>query len=178
MIETATIARPYAQAAFEQASEEDQLPRWSEVLQTLSQIVSDKTMRQVIHDPRISNERLTQLIMGIIGDKLTKTTSNFIRILVDAGRLTVATKIFEQFEEKRSIAEGKVEVHVLSAYPLSDDQKSKITQVMSKRLGKNVHVVSEVDQSLIGGAIIRAGDSVIDTSIKGRLQDLENLFAN
>ena len=178
MIENATIARPYAQAAFEQAREEGRLGQWSDTLKTLSIIVSDVQMRSLITDPRLAGERLTQMILDLFGDQLTKTTSNFIRIVIDAGRLPVASKIYELFEAKRADAEGKIDVHVVSAYPLTDDQISKITEVMGKRLGKNVHVVCEVDHSLIGGTIIRAGDSVIDTSIKGRLEELENLFAN
>ena len=178
MIENATIARPYAQAAFEQAQEEGQLKQWSEMMETLSHIVSDSQMRSLIRNPKLSKERLTQLVLDICGDTFSKTGTNFVRILIDAGRLSIASKIFELFEDKRSDAEGVTEIHVITAYPLSDEQKMKITEVMAKRLGKKVEVVSEVDESLIGGAVIRSGDSVIDASIKGRLQDLTNVFAN
>ncbi len=90
----------------------------------------------------------------------------------------MAGKIFEIFEEKRSDAEGVIEIQVISAYPITETQKSSLTEAISRKLGKKVEVKSAVDESLIGGAVIRAGDSVIDASIKGRLQDLKNIFAN
>ncbi len=178
MIENATIARPYAQAAFEQAQEEGALAQWSEMLETLSNIVSDAQMRSLIHNPKLSKERLSQLVLDICGSKFSRTGSNFVRILVDAGRLSIASKIFEMFEDERSDAEGAAEVYVITAYPLTVEQKAKITEVMARRLGKKVEVISEVDESLIGGAVMRSGDSVIDASISGRLQDLNNVLAN
>lgn len=177
MLEKATIARPYAEAAFAQALEEGKLGEWSEMLSLLSVIVSDESMRGVINNPTLSSEQLHQFIVDIAGDKLSKTGNNFTRVLVDAERIGLAAEILSLFEQKRAAAEGISDVDVISAYALDDAQVNTISESISKRLGKKIDINTEEDSDLIGGVIIRAGDSVVDASLRGRLKELNSVFA-
>jgi F-type H+-transporting ATPase subunit delta len=177
MLEKATIARPYAEAAFAQALEEGKLSDWSDMLNLLSMVVSDEHMHAVISSPKLTAEQLAQFIVDICGDKLSQTGKNFVSVLVDAERISIVAEIFKLFELKRAAAEGISEVDVISAYPLDDSQVSTISDAISKRLGKKISVKTEEDNSLIGGVIIRVGDSVIDASLRGRLKELNNIFA-
>ena len=177
MLEKATIARPYANAAFDQAVEEGKLSEWSAMLNLLNVIVSDDNMHGVINNPKLSSEQLYQFIADICGDKLSKTGKNFVRILIDAERIGLANSIFNIFEQKRAAAEGISDVDVISAYPLDDAQINSVSDAISKRLGKKVDINTADDKDLIGGVIIRVGDSVIDASLRGRLKELNGVFA-
>ena len=177
MQENTTIARPYARAVFEQAQEEGDLQKWSVMLQLLKLIVSDPAMQSAIKNPRLEREKLAELILDICGKHLTESGRNFVNLLVDAGRISVAPQIHALFEEKKDRAEGVAGVEVISAYPLDDNQQEKIKKIMAKRLGKKIDITTRIDKSLIGGAVIRAGDSVIDASLKGRLKQLSHNFA-
>ena len=177
MLEKATIARPYAEAAFAQALEEGKLSDWSVMLNLLSVIVSDDNMRSVISNPNLDGEQLCQFIVDICGDKLTETGVNFVKVLIDAERIGLANEVFSLFEQKRAAAEGISDVDVVSAYPLDAAQVTAISESISKRLGKKIEINTEEDRDLIGGVIIRAGDSVIDASLRGRLKELNNIFA-
>ncbi len=177
MLEKATIARPYANAAFDQAIDESKLGEWSTMLNLLGLIVSDDNMNAVINNPSISNEALHQFIADIGGDKFSQSGKNFIRVLIDAERIDLATDVFELFEQKRAAAEGISDVDVISAYPLDDAQVSAISESISKRLAKKIDINTEEDKDLIGGVIIRVGDSVIDASLRGRLKELNSVFA-
>jgi len=177
MLEKTTIARPYANAAFDQAIDESKLSEWSAMLNLLSVIVSDDNMSSVINNPKLSSEALCQFISDIGGDKFSQTGKNFIRILIDAERIGLATEVFELFEQKRAVAEGISDVEVISAYPLDDVQVNAISESISKRLGKKIDIDTDVDKDLIGGVVIRVGDSVIDASLRGRLKELNSIFA-
>ncbi|HIF51548.1 MAG TPA: F0F1 ATP synthase subunit delta [Thiotrichaceae bacterium] len=177
MLEKATIARPYANAAFDQAIDESKLSEWSAMLNLLSVIVSDDSMYAVINNPKLSSEALYQFFSDIGGDKFSQTGKNFIRVLIDAGRINLAAEVFEIFEQKRTATEGISDVEVISAYPLDNAQVNAISESISKRLGKKIDINTEEDKDLIGGVIIRVGDSVIDASLRGRLKELNSIFA-
>ena len=131
-------------------------------------------MRLVIGNPRVSDEKLLVILTDLMGGELDKEESNFIRILIEADRLLLVPFISELFEKHRADAEGRIEIIVHTAFELDKKQESKISEVMGKRLGRKVTVSSVVDDSLIGGMVIRAGDSVIDGSLRGRLNALKN----
>lgn len=177
MLEKATIARPYANAAFEQALEEGKLAEWSEMLNLLSMIITDENMSGVVNNPKLSDKDLFQFIVDIAGEKISQSGKNFVRLLIDAERIGLAKNIYNIFELKKAAAEGISEVDVISAYPLDDAQVSVISESISKRLGKKIDVNTEEDKELIGGVVIRAGDSVIDASLRGRLKELNSVFA-
>lgn len=168
-------ARPYAIAAFRQAQEEDKLEQWSATLQFLSALVQNPTMAGIIANPRVERAKLIELILDIAGDafaKTQKTGKNFLRVLVEQGRLPLAPEIAELFEEQRREQERKARVEVVSAYKLPQKYAKAITKAMAKRLDREVDLTLRVDKSIIGGVIIRAGDLVIDASLRGRLQQL------
>jgi F-type H+-transporting ATPase subunit delta len=175
--EKATIARPYARAAFEQAREEKKFKDWSAMLGLLGAIGSDPLMRSVIKNPKVSVEQLQGLVADVGGKSLSASGRNFAKALVAAGRLDVAPEVHMQFEQMRARQEGTAEVRVITAYELDEAQQQRIAEIMEKRLGKEIGISAEVDKSIIGGVIIRAGDSVIDASLRGRLRQLGNEFA-
>ena len=174
MAEKTTIARPYAQAAFEIAKIEGDLRAWSEMLQLLAVVVSDTAMQNLLGNPEISREKLVDLIQSICGDKLTAKGKNFVNVLAENGRLNVLTEIAEQYELQRAESEKTVEAEVTSAFPLSDAQKKQLVEGLKKRLGRDVTLVAKTDDSIIGGAIVRAGDLVIDGSVTSQLNKLSN----
>lgn len=172
MENTGELARPYAIAAFKQAQEESKLPQWSDMLALLVTIVRDPTMMGLMANPKVSRPQLAKLIIDVGGDVFSDTGKNFVRVLAEYGRLGLAPDIEKIFNKERSRLEGRSQVSVTSAYELSEDQIKNIVNVMSKRLGTEVNVSVGVDNSLIGGIVIRAGDLVIDASLRGRLGKL------
>ena len=177
MLENSTIARPYASAVFELAQETGQAEEWSATLELLGVLASDKNMRQLTTNPKISRQQLQDLVFEVCGDGLSGLGRNLVKILVQAGRLQYAPSIKNQYEQMRAAAEGRVEVEVVAAYALDDQQQAGIAETISERLGKQVNISTSVDESLIGGAVIRAGDSIIDASLRGRLTELRNELA-
>ena len=174
MLENSTIARPYATAVFELAQETGQVEEWSAMLGLLGVLTSDKDMRQLITNPKVSRQQLQDLVFDICGAGLSDLGRNLVKLLVGAGRLQYTANIKDQYEQMRAAAKGKVDVEVVTAYTLDEQQQDSIAEIMAGRLSKQVNIVTSVDESLIGGAIIRAGDSVIDASLRGRLTELQN----
>ena len=174
MLENSTIARPYASAVFELAQETGQEQEWSAMLGLLSQVVADENLRGLISNPKVSRQQLQELALDVCGDALSDLGRNLVKILVQAGRLQHTTAIKNQYEQLRAAAEGRVEVEVVAAYTLDEQQQDSIAETISTRLGKQVSVKTLVDETLIGGAVIRAGDSIIDASLRGRLSELRN----
>src|SRR3569833_1243178 len=175
MAEKTTIARPYAQAAFDLAEQGKQLPRWSAVLQLANEIVADERVAALIGNPRVSATQLAELI--IAGAEFDGNAQNFVRLLVENDRLSVLPEIAELYEHYRAEAERTVEAHMVSAFPVDDAQKAQVAAMLKKRLGREVTVNADVDPSLVGGAIIRAGDLVIDGTVLGLLAKLEVALA-
>jgi F-type H+-transporting ATPase subunit delta len=174
MLEKTTIARPYARAAFEVAAEEDAFKSWSELLHILALAVADPQMSPLLHNPRVSDEQLLDIVNSLVGQAPGDSQQRFIRLLIDNGRLQYATQIEELFEQSRLDAEGMARVNVIAAHSLESAQKEKIKAAMTKRLDKQIELSAETDEKLIGGAVIRYGDSVIDASIRGQLEALRN----
>jgi F-type H+-transporting ATPase subunit delta len=172
MAEKTTIARPYAQATLALAKEQNALQQWSEMLQFASAVAADEEMAALIDSPKLSSEQLAGLFLDICGDKLNEHGKNMIRVLAENDRLDVLAEITELFEIERAQSEGTVEAQVVSAVELSDAQKSGITESLKKRLGRDVTLNCSVDAAIVGGAIIRAGDVVIDGSVTGKLEKL------
>ena len=177
MLEKITIARPYAQAVFEYARETGDVAQWSDLLQFLNIIVSDPDMYRLLSNPNVTDAQLEDLIAELCGERLTPGGRNFVKILIASHRLSYAEQIAELYEAMRFEAEGKARVEVRSAYTLEPEQEQKISAAMARRLDKKIVISSITDEKLIGGAIIRAGDSVIDASIRGRIDALRNELA-
>nr|VFK39594.1 MAG: F-type H+-transporting ATPase subunit delta [Candidatus Kentron sp. SD]VFK44954.1 MAG: F-type H+-transporting ATPase subunit delta [Candidatus Kentron sp. SD] len=172
MAEKYTLARPYALAAFKQAREEGNLDMWLEMLRFLASVMKNRETMKIAKDPRVSRSRFVTLILDIAGEKFSRTGGNFIRVLVDAGRMDVTREILRIFEEELDAFKQRIRVKVISAYPLTSRHRQDIALAMAKRFEKKVEISVVVDRSLIGGVVIRVGDVVIDMSLRGRFTRL------
>lgn len=175
MQESLTIARPYAQAAFDTASEAGVVSQWDAALQRLAAVVNDADMRRVIVDPSVGKDRLLQLLFAVVGD-MPSLFANFVKVLAGAGRLAVVPEISQAFAARRAAAENVADVEVVSAFPLEPELEQRIAAAMRSRLGKAVRITQHVDPGLIGGARVKVGDMVFDASLRGGLTQLANVF--
>jgi len=173
MAETITIARPYGRAAFEYAqARKGGLKKWSEMLSMATAVVQDPTMQAALDDPNRGSAEKAGLVLEVCGDSLTKAGGNFIKLLAENHRLDLLPEILEVYEELRAEAEKTVDAELISAFPVDDAQRDRIAQALASRLQREVNLSCSVDESLIGGAIIRAGDLIIDGSAQGALDKL------
>lgn len=173
MAEAITIARPYAVAVFSLAQEKGDLQTWSELLQTAAQCAESAEVQAILTSPAVSDEQAVDLLGDVVG-KLSADARNFLLLLAENNRLLLLPEIATLFEELRADAEQMLTAEVVMARALTDAQKTKIAAALKKRLGKEVTLTEQVDESLLGGAIIRAGDLVIDGSALGKLNRLAN----
>lgn len=178
MADFTTAARPYAKAVFELAKEAGHYDEWSSRLEYLAAIVTHPDMASRLDAPNITQEDRATMVETVASDVLDDNGRNFVRLLSENNRLGLMGDIHGIFEELRSEAEGEIEANVTSAFELTDEQRDKMAAALSKRLDRKVRIVSTVDSELIGGAIIQAGDLVIDGSLKGRMGKLTNALAN
>ncbi len=172
MEDVSALARPYGLAAFKQAREEGKIKECGNMFQFLVRILQDATMRGLIANPKVNDQQLAELIIDVGGDGLSQTGGNLVRIMAENERLEEMASVAGVFEEERDRTEGRSHVDVTSAFELTDSQRKNIADSMSRRLGTEVDVSVTVDKSLIGGVVIRAGDTVIDASLRGRLSQL------
>lgn len=172
MSQKRSLARPYAQAVFMLARERGALKKWSETLAQAAAVARDETMQQLVSDPRLSRADAAERFLRVCGDALDAEAASFIRLLADSRRLDLLPEIAALFEERRNEAEGRVEISVTSAFPLTREQTDAIGQALKRRFGREVRLSVAVDRALLGGVVIRAGDLVIDGSARGRLDQL------
>lgn len=172
MAESVTVARPYAKAAFAYAQEKNAFAQWSAMLGFAAAVVSDKSMSMLLDDPQLTAEKQAELFIKVCGDKLDVAGKNFIHQLTQNKRLSVLPDVAVLFEKLLAEHQRKQDVTVTSAFELSTAEKDKLKLALAKKLGKEVNLQSHVDKSLIGGVVIRAGDMVIDSSVRGQLQQL------
>ncbi len=172
MADHSTIARPYAKAVFELAQEGGKLSQWGELLQSMSVAVDDPRVIEMLQDPRVGGAKVGQIIVDALGDRLDSQGRNFIRLLAENGRVGALPAISAGFDSLRAEAERTIDVDVTSAAPLSEEHKIELAASLQTRLGRDVRLHCAIDESLIGGAVVRAGDLVIDSSLRGRLQQL------
>ncbi|MEQ8234186.1 MAG: F0F1 ATP synthase subunit delta [Gammaproteobacteria bacterium] len=173
MQEKLTIARPYAAAAYAYADEHGEVEQWSAMLGALASAVSDPLLARCIGHPKVSDADLLGLLEEVLGERLNDTRRNFLVTLIEAERLEVAPQVAEVFERRRAKAAGVVHVDVTSAFALNGAERDRIEQAVKSRLGSQCEIAASVDPELIGGAVIKIGDSVIDLSLRGRLAALE-----
>lgn len=169
---SATLARPYAEAVFKRSKETDSSEQWSETLAFLAAVMEDDRLSQAADNPRIEKKDFAELLLDICKGTIAKEGENFVKLLVENNRLTLAASIKELFEQYRAEDEGYVDVDVKTAFPIGDREQQRLVSSLEKTLNKNVHLHMEEDGTLIGGVLIRAGDKVIDGSIRGQLQQL------
>lgn len=170
MSELSTLARPYAEAVFRMAQDENDLSGWSSRTSGLAAIVRDEQMARLIADPAVSAERVADLIVEVAGSALGERGANFVKVLAENDRLSLLPEISAQFEALKANAEGTLEATITSAQALSQAQVDDLVAGLKAKFGRAVSVQVTVDPELIGGAVIAIGDQVIDGSVKGRLQ--------
>jgi F-type H+-transporting ATPase subunit delta len=170
MSELSTLARPYAEAVFRLAQDENDLAGWSSRLQSLALIVADAQVARLIADPAVAADRVAGLIVEVAGSDLGERGSNFVKVLAENDRLLLLPEIGVQFETLKADAEGTLEATITSAQELSQAQLDELVAGLKARFNRAVNVQVAVDPELIGGAVIAIGDQVIDGSVKGRLQ--------
>ncbi|AVO53161.1 MULTISPECIES: F0F1 ATP synthase subunit delta [Pseudomonadaceae] len=172
MAELTTLARPYAKAAFEHAQAHQQLANWSAMLGLAAAVSIDDTMQRVLKAPRLTSTEKATAFIEVCGDKFDAQAQNFIHVLAENDRLALLPDIFAQFELYKAEQEKSIDVDVTSAFALSDEQQDKLAKVLSARLGREVRLHAAEDATLIGGVLIRAGDLVIDGTVRGKLAKL------
>lgn len=170
MSELSTLARPYAEAVFRMAQDENDLAGWSSRLHSLALIVSDAQVARLIADPAVSADRVADLIVEVAGSDLGERGGNFVKVLAENDRLALLPEIGAQFETLKADAEGTLEATITSAQELTQAQLDELVTGLRARFNRAVNVRVAVDPELIGGAVIAVGDQVIDGSVKGRLQ--------
>ncbi|MDE2136681.1 MAG: F0F1 ATP synthase subunit delta [Gammaproteobacteria bacterium] len=170
MADKSTIARPYARAAFEEARLDEQLEPWSQALHTGAAVVADPRIEVLLGNPHVTPEQLAQLVIGIAGARLGEHGANFIRTLAANRRLAVLPEIAALFDTLKDAEQGVADVTVTSAAPLDAAQQKTLEGALAKRLRRTVRLHCATDPALIGGAVVRSGDLVIDGSLRTRLE--------
>ena len=181
MADNNTVARPYAQAIFEVAEGAGALGDWSESLGIAGALLADKGLVEYLRAPEFNDEQRLEFLAGLfdkagagrLAGKDDKGT-NFLKLLLENRRVAVLPEISEHFEALKAKVENSVDAVVTSAAPLNAEQQKEIASSLRERLGRDVRITTEIDETLIGGAVIRAGDVVIDGSLRARLEGLSN----
>ena len=179
MADNITVARPYAQAIFELANDAGALGPWSESLTIAGQLLADKALVEYLRNPEFSDEQRLDFLSGLFAKAGAKVFAgadehgtNFVKLLLENGRAAVLPEISTHFEALKAKVENSVDATVTSATELSKTQVDEIATALKARLGREVRIETEIDENLIGGAVIRAGDVVIDGSLRARLEGL------
>ena len=172
MAELTTLARPYAKAAFQYAADAKDLAGWSKQLATVAAASRYGVMYKSISTPSLSAQQQAQLLIDACGDELSPSVRNFIVLLAQNKRLLLLPEIYQLFEALKNAQEQTVDVELTTALPLDEASQTNLAQALSSKLARKVNVQTVVDQHLLAGVIIKAGDLVIDGSMRGRLEKL------
>lgn len=175
MSEFITVARPYAKAAFDFAVEHQSVERWQDMLAFAAEVTKNEQMAELLSGA-LAPETLAESFIAVCGEQLDENGQNLIRVMAENGRLNALPDVLEQFIHLRAVSEATAEVDVISAAALSEQQLAKISAAMEKRLSRKVKLNCKIDKSVMAGVIIRAGDMVIDGSVRGRLERLADVL--
>jgi F-type H+-transporting ATPase subunit delta len=169
MAEPVTIARPYAEAAFRLARDNGTLAAWSDMLALLDRVIGDAQARAVIDDPNVPAQQLEGFILGIAGDRLDGPARNMVQVLIQNGRLEMLPHIRAVYEDLRREHEGVLEVRIVTALPMSEDQVRELVSRLEAKHQRKVSAKVDTDPDLIGGVRLLIGDKVIDATVRGKL---------
>lgn len=172
MADNTTAARPYARAVYQQAKASASIDDWGNALVLMAAVAGDNAMSSVLSNPQLNRADKGDAVLKVIADKLNAQQQNLIKLMAENNRLPVLPEVAEQFEVYRAEAEGKIDAEVISAFDLSDEQQNAITKTLKDKLGREVSITTTTDASLIGGVVIKAGDTIIDGSMKSQLESL------
>lgn len=172
MAEIATIARPYAEAVFRLAKESNALDSWSEQLAFAQLVAADSEMQRLSADPKVDGSQLGELFLNVSGSNLGAEAGNFIKLLIENGRISVLPEIAVQFETLKANEGGVLEADVTSAFTMSTEQIAELSARLEKKFNRKINATVTVDPTLIGGIIVAVGDEVYDASVRGKLQGM------
>ena len=173
----ATLARPYARAAFELAQSQQALAGWSDMLSLASAMATEESMAGLLESPHVSNERVVDIMADAAGDAFDKRFRDFLSVLASNSRLPLLPQVTMLYQQFREEAEKRLSVKVVSAVPLDESQAGRMREALARRFECEIQLDNEIDAGVIGGAVVYAGDQVIDGSLRGRLQKLSNSLA-
>ena len=172
MIEPTTLARPYARAAFQFAVDNGTVDSWHQALFTVAAVVAEPSVAKVLDDPATTASERANTVASVLGDDTPAGVAQFVSVMAENHRLALAGEVAALFAELRSALDAAANVTVTSAFDVADETIEQLAASLTTKLGKTVEMTVETDSSLLGGAIIRAGDMVIDGSVRGRLHKL------
>ena len=172
MSDFTTAARPYANAVYDTARENNALDSWSDALANLANVISDSQMSELLDNPELGKIQKGELVIQVLGDKLTEQQQNLVKLMAENGRLKLMPDVVEQFEVARAKAENKIDAEVISAFELTAEQTNELVNTLKNKLGCDITLTTTIDKSLIGGVVIKAGDTIIDASMKSQLDSL------
>lgn len=183
MEELRTIARPYAAAAFDIANNTETLSEWSVFLKKSSELLDQEDIKTIIKTPGLNKSTISEVFFELCtaetdSDKSKQLFSNFLNVLSENKRLNTLKMVSNQFEQKKQQAEQTSEVFLTSAAKLPEDDVEQIKQALNKKLGKNIKLNSSVDETLIGGAVVKIGDHMIDGSVRSQLKKMTRFLIN
>lgn len=172
MAELTTLARPYAKAAFEVASNDNALGEWSTMLATAAAVTAQDAVSTVLSSPALDAEKVSQVFIDVCGEELNAKGQDLVRLLAENKRITLLPEISGLFEILKANQEQSVDVEITTAFEISSDISEKLANALKARLNREIKLATSVDPALLGGALIRAGDTVIDSSVRGKLSKL------
>lgn len=178
MEESTTLARPYAVAAFRYAKESGKTGEWANTLNFLAVVMADGRIQQASRNPRVNRDRFTELFLGLCDGYLGLGAENYVRLLIQNQRLNLLGEIAAQFANYRAEDEGYIDVAVVTAYDLTEDELKTLARTLESELGRKPVITVTVDERLIGGLLVRAGDRVIDASVRGQIERLAKNLMN
>lgn len=173
-----TLARPYAKAAFQLARADSALQGWDDMLSLAAAIVDEEAVERLITSPEVKASEALALLTDAAGERFDDRFKGYLSVLADNGRLTLLGEVHRIYARLRREAEQRLAARVVSAVELNEEQRERMRQALSKRYDAEIELENEVDPEVIGGAIIYAGDEVIDGSLRGRLKKLEQSLAS
>lgn len=177
MAENVTLARPYAEAAF-QLAKAGALSAWAQSLDRMAAVAGSAEMRECIANPQLTPDQLTSLFTDVMGGGLSVEQQNFVRVLIDNGRLDVLPEIAQLFNELKNSHEGVKDAEVESAFPLDDATLKDLVAGLEKRFQCRINATVRIVPELIGGVRIAVGDEVIDASVRGKLATMATALKN
>ncbi|MCY3885462.1 MAG: F0F1 ATP synthase subunit delta [Gammaproteobacteria bacterium] len=174
MAELATLARPYANAVFEFAKEEGRLELWSRTLAVLVRTLQEDEVQSLVASPIHSPAKKAITLTDILGDQLSDSMLRFVHVLAENRRLELLPEIQEGFEAKLEEEQRTLTVEMTTAVDLTNEEKTRFTNTLQQRFQRDISLATEVDPNVLGGALIRAGDTVLDGTVRGKLEKLRN----
>ena len=174
MAELATIARPYAEALFKSCSQTgSDLGATVAWVEELAAIAADPQLRQLADSPKVNPEQVLGVITGVARSALPDAARNFLRVILENGRLDALPEMAVQFRGLVNRCNGSSDAIVYSAFPMDEVALADLAGTLEKRFGRKLSLSVKVDESLIGGVRVVVGDEVLDTSVKARLEQMK-----